>query len=111
MVVGAPSGRPMELALVFRDGDIVDAGDTDPHQAFAVEFPVFIAIAAEPLAAIVMPFVGKTNGDTVIAKGPDFLDQAIIQLAVPFAGQERFDRDAAFDELDRKSTRLNSSHG
>jgi hypothetical protein len=40
------------------------------------------------LIAIVMPFVGEAHGDAVFAEGPDFLDQAVIKLARPFARQK-----------------------
>jgi hypothetical protein len=50
-----------------------------------VEFPVFIAIGAVPLAAVVAPFVGKAHGDALFAEGPQFLDQPVFLLALPFS--------------------------
>lgn len=41
---------PEELAVTFDNGDVVDAGFPATHQAVVVEFPEFVAIAAEPLA-------------------------------------------------------------
>src|SRR6266576_3168181 len=64
-----------------------------------VEFPVLVAIAAEPIAAVVMPFIGKAHGDAVLAESPDFFDQAVIELALPFARQKRLDGGAALQKL------------
>ena len=71
----------MIFALALLDRQIVDAGDAQAHQAVFVEFPVLVAIAAKPVAAIVMPFIGEAHGDAVVAEGPDFLDQAVVELA------------------------------
>jgi hypothetical protein len=60
-----------------------------------VEFPVLVAVAAKPIAAVIMPFIGEAYRDAVLAEGPDFLDQAVVELAVPVARQKRFDRRAA----------------
>jgi hypothetical protein len=32
-----------------------------------VEFPVLVAIAAEPVAAVVVPLIGKAYGDAVLS--------------------------------------------
>src|SRR6516162_819689 len=48
---------------------------------------------------IVVPLVRKAHGDAVVAKGPDFFDQAVIELAVPLSCQERLDRRAALEKL------------
>src|SRR6185369_6243142 len=57
-------------------------------QAVLVEFPIFIAVGAEPGAAVVMPFIGEAHGDAVALPGPHFLDQTIIMFLGPFASQE-----------------------
>ncbi|MNC60810.1 hypothetical protein D3C75_1107130 [compost metagenome] len=46
-----------------------------------------------------MPFIGITHGDAVVGKGPEFLDQSIIELLGPFAGQEAFGFFAVMGEL------------
>src|SRR3546814_9341566 len=92
--------RPVELTVRLIDADIVDAGLAALHQALGVEFPLLVAMAAIPLAAVVMPFIGEAHGDVVAGIGPDLLDQAVVHFALPFALQPG----------DRKSTRLNSSH-
>src|SRR3954470_10386630 len=89
----------MILASTFDDLEIVDARDPHGHQTSAVEFPVFVAIAAEPLAVVVVPLVGEANGNAVFVECPDFLDQPVVLFALPFARQKGFDRRAARDEL------------
>ncbi len=58
-----PRRRPPETALAFADLYIIDAGLAPAHQAVLVEFPLLIAIGAEPLSGIVMPFVLETHSD------------------------------------------------
>ena len=99
MVVGAAAERPVVFALALLDRKIVDAGDAQAHQAVLVEFPVLVAVAAEPVAAVVVPLIGEAHGDAVVAERPDFLDQAVVELAVPFARQERLDGLATLEEL------------
>jgi len=53
------------LAFALLDRKIVDAGDAQAHQAAFVEFPILVAIAAEPMAAVVVPFIGKAHGDAI----------------------------------------------
>ena len=74
--------RPVIFPFAVLDGQIVDAGDPDAHQTVLVEFPIFIAVAAEPVAAIVAPFVGETRGDTILPKCPELLDQPVVELAI-----------------------------
>src|SRR5712671_5827343 len=99
MLVRAAAERPMVFALARLDRQIVDAGDAQTHQAALVELPVLVAVAAEPVAAVVVPFIGEAHRDAVVAEGPDLLDQAIVELALPFARQEGLDLGAALQEL------------
>ena len=89
----------MVFALVLADRQVVDAGDAQPHQPVRVELPVLVAVAAEPVAAVVVPFIGEADGDPVLAKRPQFLDQTIVQFLGPFALQEGDDFGSAIDEL------------
>src|ERR1700722_9152512 len=99
MIVRTTAERPVIKTVLLADRQIVDARQTHPHQTVLVELPVLIAVAAEPASGIVAPFIGETNGDAVLMKGPEFLDQPIVELTVPFAGQKRLDRRAALKEL------------
>src|SRR3954471_21898578 len=91
MVVGTPSKRPVVFPVGLADGKVVDAGDAAAHESVLVEFPVLIAIGAEPVAGVVVPLVGKTHGDAVAAKEPKLFDEAVIQFLVPLAGEELHD--------------------
>ena len=95
MVVGTTPERPAILALALLDREVVDTGDAQPHQAVLVEFPVLVAVAAEPIVAVVMPFIGEADDDAVLVEDPDFLDQAVVELAAPLARQKCFDGCAA----------------
>src|SRR5580765_8590735 len=88
MIVGTAFEGPMKFAIVFANGEIVDAGDATAHVAGFVKFPVFVSVRTEPIAGIVVPFVGKSHGDAVCLKGPKFFDEAIVEFLVPFTGEE-----------------------
>ena len=62
--------------------------DAPAHQAVLIELPKLIAIGAKPVAAVVMPFVGEPHRHPVVAKPPQLLDEPVVELLVPFAGQE-----------------------
>src|SRR5262245_39054120 len=99
MIVRASPERPVIFALGVFDREVVDAGDANAHQAAFVEFPVLVAVAAVPLTAVVGPLIGEADGDTVLGKGPEFFDQSVIELSIPLARQERFDRFAALEKF------------
>ena len=89
MVLGARAGGvPKEAPIAFGNGAIVDAGFAAAHQAAVVKLPVFVAVGAIPLPSIVVPLVLEADGDAVVAKGPHFFDQAIVQLFGPLALQK-----------------------
>src|SRR5262249_53274489 len=99
VIVGATAEWPVIFALAILDRQVVDAGDAPPHQAVLVELPVLVAIAAKPVAGIVVPFICKAHGDPIVAERPHFLDQPIIELAIPFAREKRLDLRPAVNEL------------
>ncbi len=88
MIVGSASQGPEKLPIRFADGQIVDAGKATGHKAIRVEFPVLVSVRPVPVAAVVVPFVGETDGNPVFVKGPQFLDQSVVQLALPLPCQE-----------------------
>src|SRR5262245_11058396 len=53
-----------------------------------VEFPLLVAIGAMPLAAGIVPLILKAHGNAVVVKSPKVLDQAIVELFCPFAGEK-----------------------
>src|SRR5262245_3432461 len=91
MVVRTSPERPVVHAIVGLDRQVVDAGDPPTHQPVLVEFPILVAVNTKHMTHILVQFVGKAHCDPVVMKGPHLLDQAIIELFVPFACQESFD--------------------
>src|SRR5688572_29693594 len=99
MTIGTAAERPQELPLVRRNRHVIDARLAAAHESLIVELPLFVTVRAKPVAAVVVPFVREAHGDPVARKGPHFLDEAILQFALPLAMQERLDRLAAAEEL------------
>ena len=99
MVVGTATQGPSEFAIAFGYRVVIDAGDPTAHQTVFVEFPILIAVSAEPIAAVVVILVGEANGDAISAKRPEFLDQSILELPVPFPGQEGLDLSPSIEKL------------
>src|SRR6478735_5168599 len=99
MVVRPSPGRPPEQPVGLLDGQVVDAGVAVMHESVGVELPVLVAVGAVPLPGVVVAFVGESYGDAVVGDGPKFLDQPVVEFAVPLAGQERDDLVAALDEF------------
>src|ERR1700677_1077647 len=89
----------MGLAIGLRDRQIVDARDTQSHETRLVEFPVLVAVTAKPLAAVIVPFVGESDRDAVLAERPQLLDEAVVELAGPLAHEKGLDGVPALDEL------------
>src|ERR1700730_5767471 len=92
MVVGATAERPVIFSFALLDRKIIDARDAQAHRAMLVEFPVLVAVAAQPVPSVIVPFIGKADGDAILTEGPDFLDQPVVELAVPLSRQKGFDR-------------------
>ena len=85
MIVGTTAERPQELPLLRGNRHVIDARVAAAHESVLVELPLFVTIRAKPVAAVVVPFVREAYGDPVARKGPHFLDQAILQFALPLA--------------------------
>ena len=101
-------GGPAEAAILFGNLDIVDAGFAAAHQAVLVELPLLVAVGAMPLAGGIMPFVLEAHRDAVVVERPEILDQAVVELLLPFAGEECLDGLAALKNSERLRQRLSS---
>ncbi len=53
-----------------------------------VKLPILVAVAAVPLTAVVVPFVGESDGDSILAAAPDFLDESVVEFPLPLAGEK-----------------------
>ena len=69
------------------------------HAPVGGELPVLIAMRAEPVAAVIVRFIVEAHGDARAVEGPYLLDQAVVELALPFSLQEGGDRPASGEEL------------
>jgi hypothetical protein len=49
-----------------------------------------VAVVAKPVGAVVVSLVGETHRNAVVAEGPDFLDEPVIEFTLPFPRQIRF---------------------
>src|ERR1700686_4614860 len=99
MAVGATAERPVVFSVALLDRKIIDARDTQAHQAKVVKFPVLVSIAAEPIPAVIVPFIGKADGDPIRVKGPHCFNQPVVQFADPFFGQKCFNGLASLQEF------------
>lgn len=88
MVVRPSAERPVKPAVGFSDRVFVDAGVTRPHQAVFGKLPILVPVGPEPLAAVIMIFVGVAHRDPVARECPEFLDQAVVEFPVPLAAQK-----------------------
>ena len=71
------------------------------HEAVHVEFPILVAVGAEPLSLAVVPLVGEATAMRLSPERPKLLDQSIVELARPFARKERDDLIAPLGNSDR----------
>src|SRR5204863_391065 len=99
MVIGPATERPVVLAIALADRCVIDGCMTLPHQAVLVEFPILVAIRAEPVARIIVPLVGKPNRDAIALVRPKLLDQPVIQFLLPLSGKKGLNLLAAMYEL------------
>src|SRR5215467_2161293 len=99
MVVGSPSECPVILTIRGCNREIVDARDPASHEPLIIELPVLVAIRSEPVTRVVVPLVGKTNSDAVALTSPELLDQPVVELLRPLAGQKLLDGFAPGEEL------------
>jgi hypothetical protein len=54
-------------AIALADRKVVDAGNAASHQAALVKLPILVAERPKPVAAVVMPLIGETYRDVVLA--------------------------------------------
>src|SRR4029079_15625526 len=74
VLIRTPAERPMIFSLRFFDWKIVNAGVPAQHQSVLIKFPVLVAVRAEPMSGIIVPFTGETHRDAIAVVGPQFFD-------------------------------------
>jgi hypothetical protein len=80
---------PKELTIRLCDRHLVDAGMAVRHKSVCGKKPVFVAIGAEPLSAVVAILIGIPHCDPVVSGGPQLLDEPVFVFLIPLAGDER----------------------
>ena len=86
MVVWSATKRPMILAVVFLDRKIIDACNSKAGKPVLIVLAILISVGTEPVAAVIMKLIGEADSNSIFSKGPDLLNEAIVQFARPFAG-------------------------
>lgn len=89
----------MELAVGLGNGYGVDAGFSALHEVLGVEFPLLVAVGAEPLALGIVVLVLEAHGGAVLMEAPQLLDEAVLVLVGPLADEEGPNGVAAGEEL------------
>ena len=74
MRIWTAAERPMIFSLRLLDREIVDGCVAKTHQAIVIELPVLIAIGAEPISGVIVPFVGKAHGNAISRVSPELFD-------------------------------------
>ena len=61
------------MRSVSFDRQIVYASEAAGHQTIFTKFPVLVPIGPIPLAAVIVPLIGKPDCDPVLVKSLEFL--------------------------------------
>src|SRR3954447_12219387 len=91
--------RPAQLAIRLFDCEVVDARVAALHQTAVSKLPHLVAVRAEPVARIVVPFVFEAHTDAIVHEAPQLLLEPVLELLRPLALQECLDRVTAGEEL------------
>lgn len=73
MIIWPAAKRPVEAAVFGADKQVVDAGVALSHQAAIVKLPILVPERSEPVAAVVMPLIGKPDGNSIAAESPELV--------------------------------------
>src|SRR6266853_2670645 len=88
MRIGPAAKRPMIFSFRLLDWEIVDGRVAKSHQTIVAKLPILIAVGAEPIPGVVVPFVSEAHGNTISGVCPELFDEPVIQLFGPFAFQK-----------------------
>src|SRR5881398_2509218 len=99
MPLGPRAEIPVEEAVARANRDVVDARLAAFHQAVLVELPLLVAMGAKPACRRIVGLVDEADGDAICGEGPHLLDEAILELALPLAGEKGLDCRPPFKEL------------
>ena len=72
----------------FLDDQIIDAHFPPLHEAGWCKLPKLVAVASEPLTAVIVPLVLELYCHAVVAKSPELFLQLVAQLTASLAAEE-----------------------
>src|SRR6266540_948702 len=99
MFVRTATEWPMILALRLFNRQVVNGCKPKPHQTVVIKLPVLVAIRAEPVSRVIVPFVSEPHGDTVCVVSPKLFDQPVVKFFGPLAFQKLNDLSSSSREL------------
>src|ERR1044072_6136421 len=88
MSIWAAPKSPMIFPLRVLDWQVVNGCKPESHQTVVIEFPVLIAVGAEPISAIIVPFVSEPHSDAVFVESPKLFDQPVVEFFGPLPFQK-----------------------
>src|SRR5262245_35824158 len=81
----------MVLPVGLTDGQVIDAGNSPPHEPAGVKFPVLVTVGPEPVARVIVPLVREPYRDAARSESPQLFDEPVVEFLVPLPGQELHD--------------------
>ncbi len=70
MIIRSTAEGSSVFAVRLINGQIVDTGDSTLHESALVKFSILIAIAAEPVARVIVALVSESDGNSIFAECP-----------------------------------------
>src|SRR6266487_1739791 len=83
MFVRTATNWPAILPFRLLDRQIINGCKPKSHQAIVIKLPVLIAIGAEPVSRVIMPFIGEPHSNAVCVVSPKLFDQPVVEFFWP----------------------------
>src|SRR5262245_39706184 len=99
MFIRTSAKWPVILALRLLDWQVINGCKPKSHQPILVKLPVLVAMRAEPVSGVIVPFVGEPHGDTVAVVSPKLFNQPVVEFFRPLAFQKLNDLSPSGREL------------
>ena len=65
-------------------GHVINTGKASLHQTVFGELPIFVAVGAKPLAAVIVPFIFKAHRYAIFGKRPQGFFEFVLVFFYPF---------------------------
>src|SRR6266487_1469605 len=99
MFVRTATNWPVILPFRLLDRQIINGCKPKSHQAVVIKLPVLIAVGAEPVSRVIMPFISEPHSNAVFVVGPKLFDQPVVEFFSPLAPQKFNDLGPSSREL------------